>query len=477
MQKIKLLFLSFLILPGLFAQDNNGKTDFKVTLNSFISSGTDLPFWITSNRNGVFTMKNSNYQLLQAGFAKSFVDGSKSKWDYTWGANLVYGYGGKSDFQANEYWGGARYKWLNITIGAKADPILYGGLSSTNGNIDRSNNARPLPGISFSSNGFIPLFFLKKWLSFKGIYEEKFFSGHAYVADAHLHHKALYGRAILGDKWTLTASLEHFVEWGGISPELGAMPGIGQYLNYVLNLKAGSGAYIDDQTNKSGNQLGNYSLEVKRTWDKSSLTFYWNHLFEDQSGIEMQNWCDGLYGLHYSKKDRSALITDFVYEFMYTKNQSGSLHMVSDPTPENPNHWYGRGKDNYFDHFVYRSYSYYNRMIGTPLFVPIIGSDGVASGFGSTRMWMHHLGLKGSLSSSLGWKTMFTYSRNFGTYDNAYPTRGGVYPVPLDEFSFFGEFNYNGKQLPFSVNIGIAGDYGKRFNNCLGGYAGISYQF
>ena len=72
---------------------------------------------------------------------------------------------------------------------------------------------------------------------------------------------------------------------------------------------------------------------------------------------------------------------------------------------------------------------------------------------------------------------MLTYSRNFGTYNNAFPTWGGVYPVPLDEFSFLGELNYNGKRLPFAVNVGIAGDYGKRFNNRLGGYAGISYQF
>ncbi|MEI6141293.1 MAG: capsule assembly Wzi family protein [Mariniphaga sp.] len=477
MKKIKLFFLAFLFFSGLFAQKNNGNTEFKVSVNSFVSSGTDLPFWLTANKNGVITLKSNNYQLLQAGIDRQFMDRTKSKWDYTYGANLVYGYGGKSDFQANEYWGGVRYKWLNFIAGAKADPILYGGLSSTNGNIDQSNNARPLPGISFSSNGYIPFFFWEKWFSVKGIFEEKFFGDHAYAPGAHLHHKALYGRALLGEEWSVTASLEQYVVWGGTSPEYGAMPGIDQYLNYILNLKAGSGAFIDDQTNKAGNQLGNYSLEIKRTWAKSSLTFYWNHLFEDQSGIEMQNWCDGLFGLHYSVKDRSALVTDIVYEFMYTKNQSGSLHKEPAPTPENPNNWTGRGKDNYFDHFIYRSFSYYNRMIGTPLFVPIIGSNGVASGVESTRMWMHHIGLKGALSPALFWKTMLTYSRNFGTYDNAYPTWGGAYPVPLDEFSFLGELIYGGKQLPFQINVGLAGDYGKRFKNTLGGYAGISYQF
>ena len=476
MQRIKLFLLTFLFSSSLFSQENNGKIDFNVSMNSFVSSGTDLPFWLTSNKNGMFTMKSNNYQLLQAGFNRQFIDKTKNKWDYTYGANLIYGYGGKSDLQANEFWGGVRYKWLNVTAGAKADQILYGGLSSTNGNIDRSNNARPLPGISFSSNGFIPVFFWKKWFSVKGIFEEKFFGDNAYASGAHLHHKALFGKALLGDEWSATASMEHFVVWGGTSPEFGALPGMDQYFNYILNLRAAPGAYVDDQENKAGNPLGNYSLEIKKTGVESSLTFYWNHLFEDQSGIEMDNWNDGLYGIHYSKKDRSALVTDFVYELMYTLNQSGSLHQESAPTAENPNNWTGRGRDNYFDHFVYRSFSYYNRMIGTPLFVPQIGADGVASGFESTRMWMHHIGLKGSYGP-IYWKTMFTYSRNFGTYDRAFPTWGGAYTVPLDEFSFLGELNYSGKQLPFQINVGFAGDYGKRFKKSLGGYAGISYQF
>ena len=137
MKKIKLFFLFLLILTGLFAQENKGNTEFKVSVNSFVTSGTDLPFWLTSNKNGMFTMKNNNYQLLQVGINRQFIDKAQNKWDYTYGANFVYGYGGKSDLQANEYWGGVRHKWLNLIVGAKADPILYGGLSSTNGNIDR----------------------------------------------------------------------------------------------------------------------------------------------------------------------------------------------------------------------------------------------------------------------------------------------------------------------------------------------------
>jgi len=122
-------------------------------------------------------------------------------------------------------------------------------------------------------------------------------------------------------------------------------------------------------------------------------------------------------------------------------------------------------------------------MIGTPLFVPSIGENGVANRFKSTRMWMHHMGIKGAMGSGIYWKTMFTLSRNFGTYDHAFPADVfdplgvGPYNSPLDEFSFLGELHYRGNKLPFQINVGIAGDYGDRFEHRMGGYAGISYQF
>ncbi|MCX6238891.1 MAG: hypothetical protein NTY07_15235, partial [Bacteroidia bacterium] len=153
------------------------------------------------------------------------------------------------------------------------------------------------------------------------------------------------------------------------------------------------------------------------------------------------------------------------------------------PTPDNPGRVTGRGRDNYFDHYIYRSFTYYNRMMGTPLFVPRIGADGIADGFESTRMWMHHLGIKGALGSGIYWKTMLTISRNFGTYNDSFPwskifgPSGSSYPTPLDEFSFLGELNYRGNKLPFQVNAGIAGDYGNRFQKRIGGYAGICYRF
>ena len=483
MLQLRLLIVLIFVYSGLFAQEKKGTTDFNVSFGTYVSTGNDLPFWMTTNQNGVFTMQNSNYQLFQAGFARKFEADSVSNWSYTWGANLVYGYAGKSDFQANQYWFGMRHKWFVIKAGAQSDSILYGGLSSTNGNLDRSNNARPLPGISLSTDNFIPFLFWKKWFSFKANYEEKLFSNHTFVKDAHLHHKSLYSKASLSKNWSITAGLEHYVLWGGTSPTEGEMPGWNQYFDYILGLKADPGAFIGDRTNKAGNQLGIYSLEIKKEWTKSIISLYWNHPFEDQSGIEMANLPDGLWGIHLSKKDRSAFITDVVYEYMNTRNQSGSIHRLPAPTPDNPGRVIGRGRDSYFDHYIYRSFTYYNRMMGTPLFVPRIGSDGVADGFESTRMWMNHLGIKGALGSGIYWKSMFTWSRNFGVYNDSFPwsanfgPSGSLYPVPLDEFSVLGELNYRGNKLPFEINTGLAADYGDRFQKRIGGYVGICYRF
>ena len=485
MFKLKVLILSLSLVTSLFAQEKKQQTDFKVSFDTYLSSGKDLPFWMTSNRDGIFSLHNSNYQLIQAGFSKELATDSSRTLDYTWGANFVYGYGGKSDFQANQYWIGLRHKWFVIRAGAKSDPVLYEGLSSTNGNLDRSNNARPLPGISLSTDNYIPFLFWKEWFSFRAEYEEKFFSDHAFMKDSHLHHKSLYGKASLAKNWSITLGLEHFVEWGGTSPDsaVGKMPGWNQYFDYVLGLKAGKGANIEEQKNSAGNQLGLYSLEIKKAWDKAELSFYWNHPFEDRSGMELANWQDGLWGLHLSKKDQTAFITDIVYEYMYTLNQSGPNHLVLSPSPGNPFRMTGRGRDSYFDNYIYRSFTFYNRMMGTPLFLPRIGANGIADGFESTRMWMHHIGIKGALGLGIYWKTMLTMSRNFGVYNGSFPwdknfgPSGSLYPVPLDELSFLGELNYLGDKLPFQLKAGIAGDYGDRFQKRIGAYAGICYKF
>jgi hypothetical protein len=118
MLQFRLLVVLLLVSCGLFAQEKKKLIDYTISLGTYFSSGRDLPFWMSANQNGVFSMQNGNYQLIQAGISKTFVPDSVSNWSTSWGANLVYGYGGKSDFQANQYWFGLRHKRFIIKAGA-----------------------------------------------------------------------------------------------------------------------------------------------------------------------------------------------------------------------------------------------------------------------------------------------------------------------------------------------------------------------
>ena len=466
-----LLFLCALVFSSFAQQKSEITPEFSASETTLVSSGSDLPFWMVSNSNGVYALHHSSYQLFQAGMRRVLDRDSLKKWGYTYGANLVYGQAGTSDFQMNEYWLGVRFRSLTFKAGAEADPIIYGGLSSTNGNMYHSNNARPVPGLSVSTNGYIPFLFAKKWLTYRFKYEEGILKDKQAVDNAHLHHKNLYLRAAISPTLSLTVGLEHYVFWGGYSPVYGQQPGISEYFRYIIGLKGGAGATVSDQINVAGNQLGSYNLEVKKEWKNITATFYWNHPFEDRSGMEFANLPDGLWGIHLGRKNRKALITDFVYEYMGTLNQSGTFHMRPAPTPQNPDRRTGRGMDNYFNHGLYTSgFTHYQRMMGTPLFVPVIGADGISKGFESTRMVMHHVGVGGALGDGFFWKSMLSWSRNFGNY-------GSGYPNPLDELSGVAECRYVAVKLPVEIKAGVAADYGDRFEHRYGGYLGIGFHF
>jgi len=122
---------------------------------------------------------------------------------------------------------------------------------------------------------------------------------------------------------SLSLGLEHYVFWGGVSPIYGQLPEWNEYFRYVFGMTGGEAANLTDQANASGNQLGSYNLEINKDWQTASVSFYWNHPYEDRSGRELANIRDGLWGAHLGMKNREAFITDIVYE--YTQPKRGCI--------------------------------------------------------------------------------------------------------------------------------------------------------
>jgi len=68
--KFRLLLLLLLLNISLMAQEKTGIVpDFRLSQTTAVSSGIDLPFWMTSNQNGIYTLYKPIYLLFQAGCA------------------------------------------------------------------------------------------------------------------------------------------------------------------------------------------------------------------------------------------------------------------------------------------------------------------------------------------------------------------------------------------------------------------------
>ncbi len=459
MKRVTLILV--LMAIGLMAlpQQKTFRADYSLRFDTYWSTTDSIPFWMHSNQNGIFKATNNSYQLLQAGTIRGYEVDSTAKWQVAYGVNAVLGLGDSLYLQMNQFWFGTGNQWVRFEIGAKAPTVRFGGLSSANGNYIWSNNARPLPGITISTNDFIPVGFWKDWFSLKALYQENIMTDDQFIKLAHLHHKILAGRAKLDD-WQITVGLEHLVYWGGESPEYGKLPGWEDYPRYIFGIAGSHNAPDFEQKNVSGNALGMYFIEAEKEYSNKTITFYWNHPFEDKSGMEFNNIVDGLWGIHIKKK-KNSILSEIVYEFMNTTNQSGPKH--GEPR--------GRGKDDYFNNWVYKSgHTNYGQTIGSPLYIPVFNDEGICIGFDSNRMVMHHLGVGGSVSEQVTWKSMLTWSNQLGTYFVPYTE-------PRSQFSFIAECNYSPKKSPLTIRAGIAGDQGEMLQNSFGFFAGISYHY
>jgi hypothetical protein len=429
-----------------------------ITLESLYSTGNDLPFWLSHNQSGKYDTPSKTNQLLSVQSYHRINRLFKSPLDLKAGVDFIGTYSNRFNFHFNELFASA-YLWnFKLEAGWFREVEYFCGLSSTNGNIDRSLNARPYPKIRFATDEFIPFFFFKEWFSYKAEYDEGWLGEEQYVKNAHLHHKSLYGKFRLNKHLFLSAGLDHYVMWGGISPEYGKLPDdFSSYLLYITG-RAGNSVFPEtDQLNVAGNQFGSYLLRLDIYRDNINMSFYYSHPFEDHSGMEMDNWRDNLLGVFIDFK-KKGIIDRVLYEFMYTINQSGPYCIQG----------VMRGNDDYFNHGYYQSgYTYKGYVMASPLFSPLQFKDGIVVRIENNRIAMHHIGLEGSLSEYLRWEGRFTFSHNLGSYNEPYEN-------PKDQFSSILTFDYAHPKLPLNLSLSVAADIGQLYDRRVGAMIKLS---
>ncbi|MDR0983142.1 MAG: capsule assembly Wzi family protein [Culturomica sp.] len=448
---ITIITLSFLEIS---AQETLREITYKTSIEGFAATKDVLPFWSVTNRYGI--TPESNGGLVNLGVFSDFSGNHRFKLAYGISAS---GYVSNEDnkLQLDQIYMSGMWRRLRLDLGMIHRKIEFGGISASNGNIVYSNNSRSQPGYNLSSD-YITLPLGEDVLSFRFNWSDYMMIDDRYVEHALLHNKSLFLKIKPANKWEIILGLEHFAEWAGDSPRYGKQPSsLMDYARIFLSQSGGDGATPSDSINSLGNHLGREHLQVNYLHNDFTLTFYHDRPFEDGSGLGLRNIPDGIYGIYYGSKNVEQWLSDVIYEFFYTKYQSGRYHDINGKIKG--------GIDNYFNNGEYRSaWTYYGRTIGLPLITPVAPNDkGITLGVFNNRLIAHHVGIKGYAFRRLPYKFMCTYSLNYGTYSDP------LNNAPLEQISLALEICAPKiKNLPFDMEFGMYADFGEMLTNNVG---------
>ena len=432
-----------------FAQTLIGEANILTT--GLVGTGNNLPFWMTHNQLGKYASTGNRQELTEGTlFGGIHLFGNLN---LTYGADLALLLTQKGvDPKIIQAYLGLSGKVIRLQAGAFADDELMGGLSSSNGNLLRSRNYRPYPKVRLSTPGFIPFLFAKSWFRFNAEYDEGLLTDERIVDRPHLHHKSLMLQARTSSTLRFVLGINHYALWGGSNDQVGQLPDdLKSYFRYVTG-KSGSSNFLEtDQLNVAGDQLGSYLLSAEKDFENFHIEIRASHPYEDGSGMGFDNIKDNLYTLHIRKNETGSLLDELVFEYLYSKNQSGDRNLEVGIEDRHK-----RGGDNYFNHGIYQTgFTYRGQSMGTPLFEPLsYNQAGVVSGVTNNRVSAFHLGVKGTLSTEFSWNGKLTYSRNFGTY--AQP-----YNAVRQQIVSLAELSWKSKNYPLLLSALMAVDLGQ----------------
>ena len=474
--KRKLLATILSVLP-LAAAAQTYELDWDVSLSGSGSTAGNLPFWAVTGRNG--NVPDARNGLLVAG--TDFRYASRSDIRVYSGLKLSGSVSSSSSSASssawngmvNELYAGVGWKKLRLDLGMIDREISYGGLSLTGGDIVWSGNTRALPGYNLQVDYFnVPG--TKGIFSIKANYADYMFLDRRYVRNALLHNKSLFFRFRLHPRVHLQLGLEQWSVWGGVSPDYGKQPqSFNDYLRVVLGMSGGGDATMSDQINVLGDHRGRELIQVDWTANAFTLSFAHDIPFDDGSGMGFQNFPDGVNTIFFSFHEKDRWVSDILYEFVYTKCQSGPRHArpaKPDELERDPDkHSYIMGgNDNYFNNGAYRSgWTYYGRTIGLPLFTPSpVNGDGLVLGVCNNRVVAHHLAIAGKVARKIPYRFKATYSRNYGKYTNSL----SIFSSVPEQLSLALEVTLPrlGRSLPVSLSAGLYGDVGELYPDNFG---------
>jgi hypothetical protein len=367
------------------------------------------PFWLTANEAGRFDPSSANgYTALRG----TLTDSLAENWSLTVGAEMLARQSENATVFLPEAYGQIDYRFVRFRIGRKQEVLgdAYHSRLST-GSMNTSRNAVPIPMITLGTAGYIDVPFTNGFLQTRARWGEGTFLTDRAAEDVFFHQKYLYLRAQT-NQLRVSGGLIHNAQWAGSSPGYGDLPSAPiDYWRTIYAARGGEDAPEGEQVNILGNHLGAWDFGAEYTRAGITISLGHQHPFEDGSSWEKWfNFPDGIYSLEVSQQASTAWLRSVRYEFLHTKDQSGSVHPP--------------GRDDYYWHWIYPSgWTNGGQVIGNSLFLLRSQNSDLRSNspVASNRFVAHHIGVEGQPLPSTEYRVLASWRRHYGRYRDPLP--------------------------------------------------------
>lgn len=444
-----------ILLPLTAAAQNSLVCSFETAGTA--GSGTNAPFWHTSNRQGLSSAEITS-ALMHSAVLGRIKKQSGLSMDY--GLDLGVGAGMQSSMYVHQLYADLNYRWIGMELGMKERWGEFKNPLLSTGGLTWSGNSRPVPQIRAGIPEFTRIPVLDKWISVKGyaaygLYTDsqwrREWAGKAsgtpeYIDKILFHSKALFIKAGDTDRFPLevTLGMEMGAQFGGTLHNMTIYQAKHEEYALPSDLAACWEALLPfnkagEQGYENGNSLGSWHLVFDYTVDDWHCRAYYEHFFEDHSsmlGAELKtnqdgqrqlisygfkrNWFDGVFGLELNLPNRFH-VSNVVLEYVSTKGQCGSVCNVDAMQTERVD-----GRDGMYIHSKYLSYTHWGHSIGSPLLISPVYNEDPEKPAGSTmegnlyyrsnRVRSFHMGVDGHATRKIDYRILATHTRHWGSY-------------------------------------------------------------
>ena len=464
------------------------RQSFMAEVGGFGSSATQTPFWFRSRQYGVVPLTGPA-GLVRVGFAKQVGEAGPRRIYGKVAVEGVANVGSSSRLILPVAYASLLSKNFELYAGRRREVFGLVDTLLSSGSYAWSGNALPLYKIQFGTRGYVPLGFTRGVVALNGMYAHGWFSNTDSIQNSFLHQKALFIRvSLFRNRVRLYGGVTHHAQWGGRSSIYkngitvkGEIPSsLATYKDIILVRQPPNDPtqYSGfDLANQAGNHLGSIDVALDVDNNRANWFLYYQHPFEDKSGVAFQNMPDGLYGIRWKTRQTAPPIgfrlMQITAEFLTTLNQSGFNFEIGSRLYN--------GADDYFNNYQYvDGWTHRQRVIGTPFLTRWLDSredlHDLTGGrqsrgpmmISNNRVQVSHLGLLGQWPSGTQLKALLSYSRNLGRPMLRDPR------VPLSQFSGMAEVSLPIQWLGGSqLNMAVALDQGQWLTNNVGGWLSL----